>query len=380
MTIDYRQLEELKSFNSGEFLVASLYLNVDGSKYPKNEYIIPLKGLLRQSRKEIEKHAKSRQVMDAAEEDLKKIERFISYDFKRESHRGLVVFSCSGKDFWQIYELPGTLCDILIVDHDPYTRPLTAILDECRRYCTILVDQKRARVFEVCLGDIREHSFIFEDIPSKVREARWYGPEERRIERHTEDRIKQHYRMVSETTLDFFKRNLFDWLILGGHQKAIPEFEATLHPYLKERIVDRVFLDISLSPSEVLEKTLEIENRVEREYEKTLVKRLTDQIGSGGLGVWGLSDTLFAISQGQAYILLVSEGFRTPGLVCRTCKYMAIDQENCPICGKGLLKVPDIIDEAICRAVAQNCQIRHILKNSDLERLGDIGALLRFKS
>jgi len=268
----------------------------------------------------------------------------------------------------------------LIIDRDSYTRPLAALLNECHRYCIILADHKRARIFEVYLGDIKEHSFIFEDVPSKVREARWYGPEERRIERHTDDLLRHHYKKVSEVTLDFFKRKLFDWLILGGPQKAVQEFEDTLHPYLKEKIVDRVFMDLSLPVGEVLERTLQIETKVERKYEGRLVQQLMNQIGSSGLGVGGLSDTLFALSQGQVHILLVSDGFKAPGLVCGECKYMAIDTENCPVCGTKLTKVPDIIGEAIYVAIARNCQVRHVSQNTELENLGDIGALLRFKT
>ncbi|HIC92419.1 MAG TPA: hypothetical protein EYP21_10250 [Syntrophaceae bacterium] len=379
MVIKYN-LEELKSFKGGDFLVASLYLNVDGNKYPKKEYTISLKGLLKQSRKEIGRKTKSRQAKDAVEEDLRKIERFVLYDFQRANHKGLAVFSCSGNEFWQVYRLPRPICDTLIVDRDPYTRPLTTLLNECHKYCTILVDHKRARIFEVYLGNIKEHSFIFENVPSKVREARWYGPEERRIERHTDDLLRHHYKKVSEVTLDFFKRKLFDWLILGGSQKAIQELEDTLHPYLKEKIVDRVFMDLSLPVGEVLEKTLQIENKVERGYEERLVQQLMNQIGSSNLGVGGLSDTLFALSQGQVHILLVSDGFRAPGLVCEECKYMAIDIKNCPICGTKLTKVPDIIGEAICVAIAQNCQVRHISQNSELEKLGNTGAILRFKT
>lgn len=379
MVIKYN-LEELRSFESGDFLVASLYLNVDGNKYPKKEYTISLKSLFKQSRKEIGKKTKSRQAKDAIEEDLRKMERFVLYDFQRANHKGLAVFSCSGKEFWQVYRLPRPVCDTLIIDRDSYTRPLAALLNECHRYCTVLVDHKRARIFEVYLGDIKEHSFIFEDVPSKAREARWYGPEERRIERHTDDLLRHHYKKVSEVTLDFFKRKLFDWLILGGPLKAVQEFEDTLHPYLKEKIVDRVFMNLSLPVGEVLERTLQIENKVEREYEGRLVQQLMNQIGSSGLGVGGLSDTLFILSQGQVHILLVGDGFKAPGLVCGECKYMAIDTKNCPVCGTKLTKVPDIIGEAICMAIAQNCQVRHISENTDLEKLGNVGALLRFKT
>lgn len=71
-----------------------------------------------------------------------------------EGTRLLVIFAAA--DFFQEYRLPVALPSRLYVDPDPYIRPLTVLLDEFNRYCVVLVDRKRARAFDMYLGEMEE--------------------------------------------------------------------------------------------------------------------------------------------------------------------------------------------------------------------------------
>jgi hypothetical protein len=51
-----------------------------------------------------------------------------------------------------------------------------------------LVDRTRARIFEIFMGEIEEQTEILDNVPSKIREAGWYGLSERRIERHADSK------------------------------------------------------------------------------------------------------------------------------------------------------------------------------------------------
>jgi len=60
----------------------------------------------------------------ALEHDLMRIYVFVEHEFERGGRRGLAIFSCSGRDFWQVYPLPQPVRDRIEVGNHPYVRPL----------------------------------------------------------------------------------------------------------------------------------------------------------------------------------------------------------------------------------------------------------------
>ncbi len=377
--ITMEQIEELLQFKADPLFMTSLYLNVNEKRFSKKDYEIQLKDLIKERRQEIKKMDLSADVKDSLEKDFEKILAYVTLEFDGRGTRCLVIFSSTGKNFWQIYRLPQPVKSRLIVSNEPYVRPLTTLLDEYKRYCTVVVSRDKARIFEVYLGEITEHSDILSEIPGKVRIAGWYGLEERRIERHIEDKVHRHLKQVADATLEFFKERKFDWLILGGKKEILGAFERHLHTYLQERIVGRVDLEPDTSLPNALSKTQEIARQVEREEERQLIQRLMDEANSNGLGVFGLENTLKALWQGQVNILILKDDLSVPGYVCPKCGYMSAEDSDCPIDQIQMNATPDVLEEAVESAILQNCEIEHVLESQELDNIGGIGAILRFK-
>jgi len=377
--ITMEQVEELLSFKANPFLVSSLYLNVNEKRFSKKEYVIRLKDLIKQRRQDIKNADLNSEIKTSLEEDFKKIQNHVEQEFSGKGVRGVVVFSASKKNLWQVYHLPLPVKTRLVVNGEPYVRPLTALLDEYKRYCTVVVSRDKARIFEVYLGEITEHTEIFNQVPGKVRIAGWYGLEERRIERNIEDKVHRHFKEVADATLELFKKKRFDWLIVGGKKESVSTFEKHLHTYLRDRIIDRVDLDPNSSLHEALLKTQEVAQRVEREEEARLIHRLLEEVNSKGLGVIGLEDTLKAIWQGQVNVLILKDDLSVPGFVCPKCGYMSTEKSECPNDKIAMIATPDILEEAVESAIIQNCQIEHIVESQELDDVGGIGAILRFK-
>lgn len=377
--ITMEQVEELSSFKANPFLVSSLYLNVNEKRFSKKEYVIRLKDLIKQRRQDVKNADVNSEIKTSLEEDFKKIQNYVEQEFSGKGVRGVVVFSASKKNFWQVYHLPLPVKTCLIVSGEPYVRPLTALLDEYKHYCTVAVSRDKARIFEVYLGEITEHTEIFNQVPGKVRIAGWYGLEERRIERNIEDKVHRHFKEVADATLELFKKKRFDWLIVGGKRESVSTFEKHLHTYLRDRIIDRVDLDPNASLHEALLKTQEVAQRVEREEEARLIHHLLEEVNSKGLGVIGLEDTLKAIWQGQVNVLLLKDDLSVPGFVCPKCGYMSTEKSECPNDKIAMTATPDILEEAVESAIIQNCQIEHIAESQELDNMGGIGAILRFK-
>ncbi|MGQ9630456.1 MAG: baeRF10 domain-containing protein [bacterium] len=374
--ITHRQVEDLMNFDGGAYPVVSLYLRVGGGDITKKDYEINLKDLM----KECEGiSGDSRLSRKHLTKDLDRIQRFVTLDFQRGGEEGLAVFSCSGKDFWQVYRLPRRVKDSITVESHPYIRPLMALLDRYHRYCVALVDRSRARIFEFYAGEIEERTEFFEESPGKVRAGGWSGYEERRISRHIEDHAHRHFKRVADLMFKIFQRDKFDWLILGGHKEVIPEFEGPLHSYLKERIVDRIFVDLEIPLKDILDKTSGIERRIAKREGDELVGHLLSEVNSGGLGVVGLKETLGALREQRVQTLIIGSESPRPGSICGGCGYLGTGEEFCPRCGGEMSPVPDIVEEAVESAIRQNCNIRFVEEDARLEERGGIGALLRFK-
>jgi peptide chain release factor subunit 1 len=375
------QIEQLGKFQNGEYLITSCYLNLDRSKMVPQMLKIRVKDLLQSAQHELSAKAGSHAQRESLRGDFERIEDYVMWEVAANRHRGVAIFSCTGEDFWQTYGLPRMVRNILIADRDPYIRPLTAILAEYHRYCTVIVDREGGQIFEVYMGEILERSEVLDEVPRRVREGGYGGRDERNIERRHQQAVHQHLQRLADGAFDLFKRDRFDWLILGGHRDLLREFKDHLHPYLRERWVADFFIEPSkLTVPDVLTATLEIEERVEWEHEKQLAGELVQKADAGDRAVSGVSATLNALALGEAQTLLVEEGFEMPGYVCYTCHLTGLAEQNCPQCSKPMEPCPDIVDEAIEVAMMKNCHIEHVRGETPLRDAGRMGALLRYQA
>ncbi len=380
--ISHEQVRQLLGFDSRGFPVTSLYLAIDLGRAERRKIELEVKNIVKHQSVNLERQAIDPAELRSLQNDFTRIENFIAERFDYGNRKGLAIFSCWEQDFWQVYGLPQRVRTAVYIDYHPYTRPLLSALDQYQRYCTVVVDRSKANIYEVFLGEIEDRSDLSSEVPQRVRRsaAGWYGLEERRVERHIDDHIHRHYKQVADIVFRFFKRYHFDWLILGGHEESLVDFEVHLHSYLRQRVAGRFIAQAGLTPAhEVLEKSLAIEREVEKRHGEALVREALDRAAAGGLAVFGLEATLKALNSGQVRTLLLSESFERPGIICSKCGFLGLEERLCPVCSSPTLAVPDIIEEAAVAAIEQDAQVKHITNSALLEKRGMIGALLRFK-
>jgi len=261
VAVTLKTVKELNNFRGDGDYVVSLYLDVDGRKFPRKQaYERELKDLVHQAKKEwLKRRDLSHSQREFLKKDLEAIDQFVRLKFIRKKRKGLAIFSCSARDFWQVYPLPVSLPSCLIIDNIPYTKPLTTVLDEYERYCTVVVDRRKARIFTVYLGEIEEHSGVFEDdVPNKVKAGEWAALRESKISHHIEDHVHRHLKNVAQKTLKFFKENDFHRLIIGGHREIIPKFEKHLPDYLRKRVAGHFLAKPEVSLKDILEESLRL--------------------------------------------------------------------------------------------------------------------------
>ncbi len=380
ITVD--DLNKLKEFKCDSAPVLSLYLDVTPPERANKKHITKFKRLVREARERMSNA--SREYLSAFQEEAGRLQRWLEVGYD-ETGRGLAVFSCSAEGLWEAFRLPAPLRDRLAVDDRPYIRPLVTLADEYERYAVLLIDKKMARMFLVYMGEIAEYSEVIgKDVsrPTTIQQSRPSGRKDRGAKPGTDETyLVQHVKRVISALEEFYPNQECDRLIIGGTDEAISELRNRLPKSLARQLVAEISISLKAHPDEVLRRTLEIEQQIEREVEAGRLSMLLRAAGEGKGGILGLEPTLRAIFQGRVRMLIVEEGYRKPGLECPNCSYLTTaEATHCPACETPLEAIPDVVERAIEAALDQKAQIE-VLRGetkAEMAEQGHIGALLRY--
>lgn len=361
----------------GSCVVTSCYLDVDGRRHPRHaDYETQLDHLLREAREKAV--AFGPEAVRSVAADLERISAWVRAGFDRSHVRGLAFFACSADDFFDVVESPLAVSSEIVVHHTPHVRPLESILQAYERFAVLLVDRQRARLFRFELGQLTEHTEVFDAVPRGDQAGHpAQGSRAAHVQRHSDEVAHRHLKHAAEVTFAELQERPVEHVILGGPHAMVVELEGLLHPWVKERVADRLAISTTAGPDEVRQAALTVEAAVARRSEGGLVDRLRNAVGTGS-GVAGLEATLAALVERRVDLLLVSDGYATEGWRCRSCRYLGPLGRRCPLCAKDMDLVDDVVEEAVEEALANKCRVQMVRENADLDVLGRIGALLRF--
>jgi peptide chain release factor subunit 1 len=373
--IDRPFLRKLAEWSSEGIPVSSLYLDVDGRRYPRRQdYMVRAEQLCHElQRATREKDLGREAVMSVGRDTARMLDYLGGLD--RGPTRGVALFSAAKADLWETVTVPRPLKDRVTLARHPYVIPLEGLIETYESFCTALVDRARARIFLARMGQIQERTDIFDDVPGWHDQGGW---SQSRYQRHIEDHAAHHLKHVAEVLLRFYKVRKFDHLILAGPDELLPEFERSLHDYLTRRIAARVGLPMTTTAADVLEKSLAVEEEIEKRRERAVVERLSADLGAGRNAVAGVGPVLHAVNDGRVELLVVPFGLSVPGARCTECGRLATPGSMCSICGGRLEGEPDVVDSAVASALRQSSRIEILSLLEPEETLPDVAALLRF--
>jgi peptide chain release factor subunit 1 len=350
--------------------ITSCYLDVDGRRFLRRQDVEhELDGLLRDARQ----RANGDQ---SVHDDLQRIESYIRSRFERGRTRGLAFFACSAQDLWEVVELPVPVRSQLVINHMPAVGQLEAVVHEHEAVGVLLADRQRARLFVFDLGELAEHSELIDELP---RDFDVRGEKERGTPQpHVEELVHQHLRNAARAAFDLWQGHPFQHLALGAPDHIASEVEAALHPYLRERLCGRIHVPVGAGLDEVMAAAEEVEREVDRRNQAREVDRLREAVATGRRGVAGLRDTLPALSERRVERLFVSKGYAEDGWRCPATGALALVGPASPATGEPMVRVADVVEEAIEEALTQGVPVTICDGNADLDVLGRIGALLRY--
>ncbi|NQT34914.1 hypothetical protein HQ587_06975 [bacterium] len=371
-----KELKELASHVMRDKFFISLFLDVDPkNKLKKDEWLLQFKNLARDTTKKMKPEDKK-----SVKPDIVRIERYLK-DRPEGLRRGLALFSSQADDFWRIYHTAMPFTNQMIIDHDPYIKPLAAMVDLYQRYLVIVVRGERARVLIADMGQIEEIKIIINPRPKTdpTRDGSSGDMGEVRARKKKDTSRKQLYRELTNVINSFRRDEGIKRILLGGTESARGRFEEWLPGDLKERVVGDFAVEYNASPTDVLKRCLPLMKEIEYKFERQALDELFSTGGGGAGAVLGLSDVLDAIQQGNVHKLYVMSNMVSPGMVCKVCSALTTERDRpCPFCGGEMRKVNYMLDLAIQKAMDQGARIDMLEKAPRLVKVGGIGALLRY--
>jgi peptide chain release factor subunit 1 len=310
---------------------------------------------------------------EALKRDVARVRGYFEREFDASGTRGVVVFSASAIDLFDVHRLGRPIRSEVAIDDSPFIEPLTTMPGR-DGYCVLLVNRQVARI--LCGGSdgMREVVSIVDDVHGWHHQGGW---SQARYQRGIQKETKDHLKHAADELFRLSKRGLVQRLIIAAPEEMRGEVENTLHSYLRDRIAGTVELDIRALPDDVARQAAAIIEQDERARERELLDRLQSELGRQARGAAGLADTLAALNEQKVEALLVQEGFRTEGFASPAADFLSAEGGRSPQ-GDELQKRDDIVESALERALEQSAEIVVVRHHPDLEALGSIGAVLRY--
>jgi len=255
-------------------------------------------------------------------------------------------------------------------------------MDEHERYGVVLTDNKRARLFTVLMGELTEHEDLFSDTGQRTRSlgADQMRSQKRHDQRHQEE-IASHAKRVIDAIHDLALREPFDRLIVGGTPKAAGQLVRMLPTRLRGKLVDTVSMRLGGSQKEILNKILEVQQRMERDREQEIVEGVLAELHDRGKAVAGFAAVLDAVNQGRVWTLVYGKGFIARGGECGSCDaYSPHAKGPCVYCGEKVHPLPQCVDRLSQSVLEMGGRVEVVDGDArkKLEKPGGIAAMLRY--
>jgi peptide subunit release factor 1 (eRF1) len=376
--IGREKLREIAEFHSDQGCALSFYYQ---PRTPQNkshrEEAILAKDLVRDVMHELEKNGKLKE----AREDLDRILQ-IAEGLRGNQSNAKVVFACSRQGFWREFDVPARLpASSLFANNRFHLKPLAAVMGAITRTVLVLASRKQARFFDLTLDDIQEGEEILTETTRHGHSDGSGGYDAGHTQRHVDREAMQHFKRVAER-LKALLEGGGRKIIAGCRDETWPDLEGQLHSYVRQRIVGRFSIDVATATAEV------VRDQAQRILDQGLAARrqnlLRETIGEAqrnGRGAVGLKRVLRSLEGGEVQALLLGERFSASGVECLNCGHLELGMKaGCPACGQPTREVNDLGDRLIGTALAKSLDIIYYEQDPEIDRVGNIAALLRFRS
>jgi peptide chain release factor subunit 1 len=372
--LNREELREIAKMRGDGAYFVSFYLNVNPMTNVKDNYVIHVKNMVKQTSEKMDKA-----VLKKVSSDLERIESYILSN-KRVLKKGLALLGSQEKKFWKEIHLAVPVKNEIIVDTTPYIKPLLDILDNYQRYAILLVGKESARLFLVHLGEIEEYTEVHsEDVPGKHKKGGWFALSEKSYERHTDYHVGLHLKDVVKQLDSFLSGEYVGRLIIGGTEEAVSKVQTMLPQAVADKIIDTFQAEMFANSKDILEKVEPILRAFGEKEEAETIDSLLTMAMKNENAVLGIENVLNALQEGRIMKLVLLKDYKQSGLSCSKCGNMTVQNiSSCPYCKGEMEKVNYIAGFVAQKAVEQGAFVEVVSQNRKFLEAGSIGAFLRF--
>ena len=245
-----------------------------------------------------------------------------------------------------------------------------------------MLDRHRARIFDLYLDELKERESLFHALTRRGRGDGFAGYDAGHAERSVNEEILHHYKNVAEYLRQGQEKGSFDNLIIGCQDVNWHEFETHLHPYVRKQLLGRFTADVAtITEMHLRGQATEILRRSLDQHRRELLNEVLSQAKSNGNGVTGLRRVLRSLELGEVQKLLVGENYSARAVECSSCGHLDAHMVRyCPLCGRGTQEIEDVCEIIVPSAIRRGIELFFVKDEAELDHVGNIAALLRFRS
>lgn len=372
-------IRELADFHSPKGDAITFYYQPDTPQDKSHRHeTIQIKDMVKEAMRRAERSEKNGSVRADLERILDLADRLHG-----NSGKAKAIFACASKGFWREEDIPARLQGSkLLMNNRFHVSPLASLGDSLQKTCVCLIDRSKARFFELNQDEIKEQESWVDELTRRGRSDGFAGFDAGHAERKVDNEAQNHYKRVADRLLDKYGTGSCENIVIGGRDDAWSGIDRHLHPYVKQRLVGHFVIDPAAASADDVKQhaqRLLRENRDKRRDE--LVHTVVDQAKANNNGALGLKRVLRSLEQGEIQTMVIAEGFSAEGVECTNCGHIDMRMvENCAVCGHKTTDIDDISDALVGRALRSGIEVVRVAANPDMQKSGNIGALLRFRA
>lgn len=371
--LDEAEVDRIEALRVDGLPVLSLFLGQDG---PLRGSTARLKALLKPILDQ--SSALPRQAGRSVAADVERI-LGVGERLTGDGGRSVAVFACSEADLFERIYLPAPVRDRAVLDDRPQVRPLRAMLSELHRYCAVVLDRRRAEIFEFRFGRLEHWEQMNPEVVRKSNYGGFAGYDEMKVRGHGDEVAHRHFRDTAGRLTQLRSEEPFDLLLVGGQSESVDGLVAELRPDIRPLLAGTFSIDMrTMTPALVGAQCAELAAAHDLVEQGELVTGLVDAAKGGGSAVLGFEWVIDAVNQKAVNLLVIDTGESVEGWDCGACGWLAVEQMSvCPACASPMRPAPDLLDAASHAVEASGGKIRHVFVDTALAD-SHVGALLRF--
>jgi hypothetical protein len=356
--------------------VLSVFVNLDPTELPTPPArATAISSILTEAAHRVEKVEAPHAEREELKHDLHQVEEVLrDGSLASDGTHGVALYVCRAANLLELIRLPHPVRSQVVVDRAPFVEPLVREADE-ELWSVLLANRRVARIFAGVPERLEETDRIVDNVRQQHDQGGWSQANyQRSVEKDKDD----HVIHTVEVLFEAHKAHPIDRLLLGSPPELLSTYEHRLHPYLRERLVGRLHLDVEQANlEEVRRQTVEAATEWTRRCEREELDRLAEGVGRGERGAAGLAAVLDALNTARVELLLVQPGLREPGFRDPEHDLLFATEAAAPD-ARALEPVEDVVEAALAKAIEQAAGVRVVRYHDDLGPLGGIGAVLRF--